>query len=184
MENESKKKPPIFILILLIFMFVVLYLVHKIGFEFQPVSVIEYKGYAVNGKELVENLLRSDLNGKEYINPLKIEEDSVIYKKIATYFVGEEKKNRINLDYPIYVNNNISLLNLTNDTTLITTDFEEIAGYENSTLTDGVLYNNSLEFKRADYNDYLLMRNSDKVYINTKELKIITLTNTYVIKTV
>ena len=99
-------------------------------------------------KDCTLNILTfdSDLNGKKYIKPLVIKEDTVIYKKIATYFVGEEKKDKINLDYPIYINDNAWLLNLTDSNKLITTDFEEIDGYNNSTLSDGVLYNNLQDF--------------------------------------
>ena len=87
--KNTKKKPPVFILFLLIFIIIVFYLIYSIGLNFKPVAIIQYDGYAVAGKELVENLLRSDLNAKKYINAVKIEEDSAIYKKISSYFVGE-----------------------------------------------------------------------------------------------
>lgn len=188
MEKENKsvkknKKSSAFILFLLIFMLLVLYLIYNIGLNFKPVTIIEYEGYAVSGKELVENLLKSDLNAMPYIEAIKIDEDSAIYKKIATYFVGEDKKTKINLDYPIYINQNIALLDLSEDSKLITTNFEEVSGYKNSALTDGGLYNNNNKLERADYNDYLFLKNSDNIYINSKEIKIETNVNTYVIPT-
>ena len=178
--KREKQKPPIFLLFLLIFILVVLYFIYQIGLNFEPVAIIEYEGYAVTGKALIENLLRSDLNAEEYIEPIKVEEDSVIYKKIASYFVGEEKKTKINLDYPVYVNKNMALLNMTDDIKLITTHFEEIDGYKDSALTAGGLYNIST-FERADYNDYLFIKNSDNVYINSKKIEIKTIANTYTI---
>jgi len=182
--NESVKienrKPPVFILFSLIFIIIVLFLIYNIGLRFEPVATIEYEGYAVSGKELVENLLKTDLNAKEYIDAIKITEDSAIYKKIATYFVGEDKKVKINLDYPIYINKNIALLNLAETSKLITTNFEEIEGYKNTTLTAGSLYN-SEELERADYNDYLFLKNSDNMFINSKKIEIKTATNTHVI---
>lgn len=180
--KNTKKKPPVFILFLLIFIIIVFYLIYSIGLNFKPVAIIQYDGYAVAGKELVENLLRSDLNAKKYINAVKIEEDSAIYKKIASYFVGEEKKTKINLDYPIYINQNIALLNMNEDSTLITTDLESVKGYKNSTLTNGCLYNVD-GFERADFNDYLFLKSSDNVFMNSKEIEIKTNTNTYVIPT-
>ena len=180
--EKNIKKPPIFILFLMIFIILVLYLIYSIGLNFKPFAIIEYEGYAVSGKELVENLLKSDLNAKQYIDAVKIEEDSTIYKKIASYFVGENKKTKINLDYPIYINKNIALLNMSDEGTLITTDLETVDAYKNSTLTNGILYNVD-SFERADYNDYLFLKNSDNVFINSKEMTIKTNTNTYVIPT-
>ncbi len=180
--KNTRRRPPIFILFSLIFIITALYLIYSIGLNFKPITIIEYDGYAIQGKELVENLLKSDLNAKKYIEAIKINEDSAIYKKIATYFVGEEKKTKINLDYPIYINNDIALLNMSENSKLITTDFEVVEGYKNSTLTDGGLYNlQGLE--RADYNDYLFLKNSDNVYMNSKEIKIKTNTNVYIIPT-
>lgn len=177
---KDKIEPPTFILFLLIFVLLVLYLIYEIGLDFKPVAVIEYEGYAVSGQDIVENLLRSDLNGEKHIEPIKIEENSVIYKKIATYFIGEEMKEKINLDYPIYINNNAALLNMTDDIILITSEFEQVEGYKDSALTDGGLYNTS-GFERADYNDYLFIKNSDNIYINSKEIKITTTANSYII---
>lgn len=178
--KKDKLKPPTFILFLLIFVLLVLYFVYKIGLDFKPVAIIEHKGYAIAGNNLIENLLRSDLNADEYIEPIKIEEDSMIYQKIASYFVGEEKKIKINLDYPIYINDNITLLNMTNDIKLITTNLEVYDGYKNSVLTSGGLYNTE-GLVRADYNDYLFIKNSDNVYINSKQIAIKTTANTYTI---
>lgn len=180
--KNTRRRPPVFILFSLIFIVTALYLIYSIGLNFKPVTIIEYEGYAVQGKELVENLLKSDLNAKKYIEAIKIDEDSAIYKKIATYFVGEEKKTKINLDYPIYINNDIALLNMSENSKLITTDFEVVEGYKNSTLTDGGLYNTQ-GLERADYNDYLFLKNSDNVFMNSKEIKIKTNTNTYTIPT-
>ena len=179
-KKTDKKKPPIFILLLLIFMIVVLYAIYIMQLNFEPVTTIEYSGYAVSGKNLIENLLRTDLNGKKFIEPLKIEEDTVVYKKLASYFIGQEKKININLDYPIYINNNIALLNLSEDGKLISNEFEEIDIYKNSALTDGMLYNLS-DFERADFNDYLFLRNSDNMFINLIDIEIKTNMNTYTI---
>ena len=189
MKNESNpnikienKKPPIFILLLFIIVVIILYGIYKIGLNYQPMTIIEYKGYAVNGKELVENLLRTDLNGKKFIEPLSIEEDTVVYKKIASYYIGDNQKDKINLEYPIFINNNQALYNILNQNLFYTTDLEEIEGYANTTITNGVLYNDT-DLKRADGNDYLFIKNSDNVWINTKKISIKTVANSYEIPT-
>lgn len=176
-KNENKK-PPVFILMLLIFMITILILIYNISLRFEPYTIIQYEGYAVSGKDLVSALLDPNLNAEPTIEALKIREDEAVYKKIASYFIGEEKKVKINLDYPIYINNNMAILNLSDNSKLITTKFQEIEGYENSTLTSGTLYNSS-DLERADYNDYLFLKNSDNMFINSKIIKIKTAANDY-----
>lgn len=66
------------------------------------------------------------------------------------------------------------------DTILITDEFQEVEGYSGFTLTSGALYNaNSLE--RADYYNYILMKNKDNLYISAKDIKIKTTFNDYTI---
>ena len=66
------------------------------------------------------------------------------------------------------------------DTILITDEFQEVEGYSGFTLTSGALYNaNSLE--RADYYNYILMKNKDNLYRSAKEIKIKTTFNDYTI---
>ena len=54
--KNTRRRPPIFILFSLIFIITALYLIYSIGLNFKPITIIEYDGYAIQGKELVENL--------------------------------------------------------------------------------------------------------------------------------
>ena len=146
----------------------------------------KYEGYAVSGKEITENLLGSledtENNGEanRNIELAKIEEQGRIFKKLSKYFVGNKEKTEINLNYPIYINGNSSIYNLSEESVLISKDFERIAGYPNLSIAEGKVYDgNSLE--RTDGKEYIFVETADKIYINLQEIKIETTANEYII---
>ena len=110
----------------------------------------------------------------------KIEEQGTIFKKLNDYFVGSKEKTEINLNYPIYINGNSSLYNLSEGSTLISKNFEEISGYPNLSISEGKIYDgNNLE--RADAKEYIFVKTTDNIYINLYEIKVKTTANEYTI---
>ena len=187
-ENSKIVKNPKFLVIGLIIIVVLIALIYFIFLKYSPVMNFKYEGYAISGKEITENLLGSgdsdndvtNANASKNIELTKIEEQGTIFKKLNDYFVGSKEKKEINLNYPIYINNNSTIYNLSEDTTLISEEFEEISGYPNLSISEGKIYDgNSLE--RADGNEYIFARTTDNIYINLVEIKIKTTVNEYVI---
>ena len=103
----------------------------------------KYEGYAVSGKKITENLAgegKSNADKEKNANQVielknmelvKIGEEETIFKKLNKYYVGNKEKKEIDLNYPIYINNNSAIYNLSQDITLISQEFEEVAGYQN-----------------------------------------------------
>ena len=142
----------------------------------------KYEGYAISGKEITENLLGSseDSSTNKNLELTKIEEQGTIFKKLNEYFVGSKEKKEINLNYPIYINGNSAIYNLAESSTLISKDFEQIAGYPNLSISEGKIYDgNNLE--RADAKEYIFVKTADEIYINLSEIKIKTTANEYTI---
>ena len=142
----------------------------------------KYEGYAISGKEITENLLGSSeekgSSDNKNLELTKIEEQGTIFKKLNDYFVGSKDKTEINLNYPIYINGNSSLYNLSADSTLISKDFEEVSGYPNLSISEGKIYDgNNLE--RADAKEYIFVKTTDNIYINLYEIKVKTTANEY-----
>ena len=186
--KEEKKiiKNPRFMLIGLIAVILVIGLIYTIFLKYSPIMNFKYEGYAVSGKEITENLLGSledtENNGEanRNIELAKIEEQGRIFKKLSKYFVGNKEKTEINLNYPIYINGNSSIYNLSEESVLISKDFERIAGYPNLSIAEGKVYDgNSLE--RTDGKEYIFVETADKIYINLQEIKIETTANEYII---
>ena len=76
--------------------------------------------------------------------------------------------------------NNSTIYNLAEDTTLISKEFEQIAGYPNLSISEGKIYDgNNLE--RADGKEYIFVKTPDNIFINLYEIKITTTANEYTI---
>ena len=183
-ENSKIVKNPKFLVIGLIIIIVLITLIYFIFLKYSPIMNFKYEGYAISGKEITENLLGSgetdNTNANKNIELTKIEEQGTIFKKLNDYFVGSKEKTEINLNYPIYINGNSSLYNLSEGSTLISKDFEEISGYPNLSISEGKIYDgNNLE--RADAKEYIFVKTTDNIYINLYEIKVKTTANEYTI---
>ncbi len=182
-ENSKIVKNPKFLVIGLIIIVVLITLIYFIFLKYSPIMNFKYEGYAISGKEITENLLSGDSsenNTSKNIELTKIEEQGTIFKKLNDYFVGNKKKTEINLNYPIYINGNSSLYNLSEGSTLISNDFEEVSGYPNLSISEGKIYDgNNLE--RADAKEYIFVKTTDNIYINLYEIKVKTTANEYTI---
>ena len=181
-SNSKIIKNPIFLVIGLIAIILVIALIYFIFLKYSPIMNFKYEGYAISGKEITENLLGAseEPNKNKNLELTKIEEQGTIFKKLNDYFVGSKEKTEINLNYPIYINNNSAIYNLAESSTLISKDFEEIAGYPNLSISEGKVYDgNNLE--RADAKEYIFVKTADEIYINLAEIKIKTTANEYTI---
>ena len=183
---------PQFLIIGLIAIITIISLIYFIFLKYSPIMNFKYEGYAVSGKEITENLAgegKSNADKEKNANQIielknmelvKIGEEETIFKKLNKYYVGNKEKKEIDLNYPIYINDKSTIYNLSQDITLISQEFEEVAGYPNISISDGKVYNgNSLE--RADGKEYIFAKTKDNIYINLKEMKIESVANEYVI---
>jgi len=179
-ENMTISKPMYFAIGLLVVLFII-WITYYIFLRYSPIMNFKYEGYAIRGKNITENLLGTAQSEKDKnIDLAKIEEQGMIFKKLGTYFAGNKEKTEINLNYPIYINNKNTIYNLTQDITLISKNFEKVAGYPNISITNGKVYNgNNLE--RTDGKEYIFAKTSEEIYINLKEIKIKTMANEYVL---
>ncbi len=177
--NIKKKDKPLFSLVALITIILVSWSIYMLYMNFAPVIVVSYNGYAVEGKNITRNLLSSNFNKVDKnIELVKVEDTDIIFKKLNTYYIGNNNKNPININYPIYINNNIALLNLSSDIKLITNNYEEVDGYPDFTITAGIMYNTQ-NMMRADSNEYIFLKNEDKIYTNVMQIHIKTVLSEY-----
>ena len=178
-ENMTINRP-IYLTIGLLMVLLIISIIYYVFLKYSPIMNFKYEGYAVSGKEITEKLIGEEETEGEDIELTKIEEQGRIFKKLSKYFVGNKEKTEINLNYPIYINGNSSIYNLSEESVLISKDFERIAGYPNLSIAEGKVYDgNSLE--RTDGKEYIFVETADKIYINLQEIKIETTANEYII---
>ena len=170
----KKEKMPIFLLIGILLICISLILFYYIGIRYAPVNTILYGGYGIEAKKLTQNLKSENFeNIDASMNLLKVEEQETVYKRLNNYYIGGNEKKGIDLNYPIYINEKSALYNLSEDTKLITQNFEKIEGYPNFTLSEGKMYN-SQDLTRADGNEYIFIETPEGIYITGKDIKITT----------
>ena len=110
-------------------MLIILVVIYYIFLRYSPEQIITYSGYAIEGKEMVENLKNSDKSKlAPYLGLIAVQENDLIYKKLNSYYIGEDDKKEIDINYPIYINEGNALLNLGKNTKLITVNYEEVEG--------------------------------------------------------
>ena len=179
-------KTPKFLVIALVLLVILVGLIYFVFLKYSPIMNFKYEGYAISGKEITENLLGASEDTKDgsktskNIELTKIEEQGTIFKKLNDYFVGSKEKTEINLDYPIYINNNSAIYNLAEGSMLISKDFEQIASYPNLSISEGKIYDGS-NLERADEKEYIFVKTTDEIYINLYEIKVKTAVNEYTI---
>ena len=181
-KKINKKNLPVFILIGLIVMIAIIGVIYYVFLRYAPEQIITYKGYIVKGKGMSESL-KSDESDRieQYIELIEVQENELLYKKLNTYYIGEKEKTQIDINYPMYINEGNTLLNLGKDTKLITVNYEEVEGYPEFMLTGGVMYN-GVDLTRADGNKYIFLKSEEEIYTNVEKIKITTELNEYEIK--
>ena len=143
-------------------------IIYSIASQVTELSVIEYDGYAVENNNIVQNLISENITISEArIKPVKFSAYDTVYKQYNNIYIGEEEKIKINETIPLYVNNNLTIINMSDNTTLIDETFEHYEGYNNFLLSEGILYNRG-DNERADYNDYYFLVLSSGMHVNSQ----------------
>ena len=178
-KKFNKKNLPIFILIGIIIIFLILTIIYYVFLRYAPEKIISYNGYAIEGKTMVESLKSGDIeNAEKYINLVEVHENDLLYKRLNLYYIGDNDKIEIDINYPIYINDGSTLLNLGENTNLITINYEQVDGYPEFMLTGGRMYNGD-DLTRADGNQYIFLKSEDEIYTNVQKIKVKTLINEY-----
>ena len=180
-NKEIKNRMPIFLLAGILLICVALIIFYYIALRYSPINTIMYEGYAVEAKTLTKNLKSENFeNVEQSLELLKVEEQETIYQKMSNYYVGGDEKKNIDLNYPIYINEKAAILNLSEDTKIITKNYEKIEGYANFMLAEGKLYN-AHDLSKADNNEYILVETKEGTYVAVKEIEIETAIGEYTI---
>ena len=181
-DVNIKNNKPMFILIGLVAMILIVAIIYYVFLRYSPEQIITYQGYAIEGKTMAENLKSEEAeNIEEYLNLIEVHENDLLYKRLNSYYIGEDDKKEIDINYPMYINDGNTLFNISKNTKLITVNYEEVEGYPDFMLTGGVMYNGG-DLTRADGNQYLFIKSEDDIYTNVQKINIKTSSNEYEIK--
>ena len=178
-KGKNTKSMPMFILIGLIAMIIIIAIIYYVFLRYSPEQIITYSGYAIEGKTMAESLKSSETSSiDQYLNLIEIKENDLLYKRLNSYYIGEDDKKEVDINYPMYINEGNTIFNISRNTKLITVNYEEVEGYPEFMLTGGVMYNGG-DLTRADGNQYIFLKSEDEIYTNVQAIKITTATNEY-----
>ena len=169
---------PVVIIGIIIIYFVLFNMLFK---KYETVIMIENNGYMLEGTANIENIKNKD-NKDNNINTVEVKEYNYIYKNALNHYVDNSLKKTINVNYPLFINDGLSIVNYNENTNLIDTNLNRLESLSNIVLSYGSLYNLN-DFSLADQEKYLLLSYENGIYINLYDLNIKTETSSYAIPT-
>ncbi|MDD6272450.1 MAG: hypothetical protein PUA90_02885, partial [bacterium] len=166
---------PLIIIVILLILFGVFYYLFN---NYEKVIMIDNDGFFLTNDNRTLLLGSKKKDEISTINTLSVKENETIYKTSFNYTIENDKKKTINLTYPLFINNGLTIVNYNENVNLINNNFERIIGYNGLVLTYGKAYDVT-EYIQIDKENYLLMSYKDGVNINLYDLKIKTTLHEY-----
>ena len=161
----------IVIVVLLIFMF--LFNTYKNSL------VVDADGFFISGDSDVLSI-KVDNDKKKELKTVNVNAFDNIYKTPLNVYYDSSKKHRINISYPLYTNEGISLINYSDDVNLINTKFVRSNGYKNMIFSYGKVFD-TYGGGQIDKENYLFLSYSNGLYINLYDIEVNTNNGTYTI---
>lgn len=148
--------------------------------NFKETLIVDLDGYML-GVENLENL-KSDEVELKTLDIVKVKGNDYIYQNgFKTYF-DNSKKKKVNVDYPLFANDGLAIVNYNERVNLLDSDLQRVVGEKNLVLSYGKKYD-SRDYTQMDQESYLFLTYKDGIYINLYDLKIDTVSNSYTIPT-
>ena len=147
----------------------------------QQILTLESKSYVITNDYITDTLFKENNNSTLYAYSSGIEELSKLYKNTENYYFKEDLVILVNKKYPIYTENNTTLLNIDNDAKVIDDKYETEDNHFGTLLINGELYNS--DKTRTDNKTYLFFKTSTNLLINSLPITVTTLNDTYIIPT-
>ncbi|HOO79715.1 MAG TPA: hypothetical protein PLZ77_08630 [Lachnospiraceae bacterium] len=134
--------------------------------RFSAFLQMEEDGHAVLTDSVVSMLMRDPLDEKitESVEMHDFESMQWIYSRGSEYYIGEKKKEQIDLNFPFYINDGAALLFTQSLGNLYNSEFEEEDVYNGLVINDGISYNPGGE--RADAGKFLFYQTSNGLFLN------------------
>lgn len=180
-ESKTKKNKYIneFPLIIMVVVAVIVIILVNVYLNFRPYKTIDKKGYAVLSENMTYNLMNNNtVNDTLNVGVVGVNSGDSIYKQVDSYYVGEKDKKEIDMDYPLYSIDGLTIYSITDNFTLIDRNFNRVAGYPGLSITSGILYNDG-DIEPADDIDYIFAHLNNSVLLGLQTITIKTAYNEY-----
>ena len=150
--------------------------------NYKEVFVIDIDGYMIGSSNLDTIKQEKEPEEVENITTVEVKREESIMKNSFDHYIANENRNTVNVNYPLYVNDGLTIINYNDNINLLSTDFERTTGFSNLVLSYGKIYDN-VSYTQLDQESYLFLSYQDGILINLYDIKIETMLNTYTIPT-
>ncbi len=163
-EKNQKTNNGIYILIGVGVLIAAVLLLLQTGF--QELFRLDRDGYAITNASISQSLLLypEDEHIEEHVQLTLFAALDYVFQQGNDLFIGEERKNKLQSSYPVYLDNGAAIQLLNASSKLLDVDFAKVDTYEGMILMEQAAYNR--DGKRADAADYLFLRLSNGNFIN------------------
>ena len=134
--------------------------------RFKTYMQVDYNGYAIEDKT-VRTMLLADLSNDKVEKSAELYSFNVldyIYSRGNSYYMGEGKKTKVDLSFPLLINDGAGVWFIDDSTTLFNTKYERFSTYRGLTVSERVSYN--LGGERAADDEYLFAGMKNGFFIN------------------
>ena len=179
-DSKLDKIVPVFIVVIFIF---IVFLFNYLFNTYSLVMVVDDKGYFLNSETLPDNLKSNSYDKAiDKLEIAKIDENDYIYKTPLNHYVDNSKKAKVNINYPLFINDGLAIVNYNEKTNFISTDLKRLTGLDNVALSYGSVYD-LVSFVSLESEKYILLNYENGIYLNLFDLDIKTETQEITIPT-
>ena len=145
---------------------------------YNPYILIENEGFMLGNNQLANILNKEDItNYDNNLNTVDMHEANYVYKMALNKYTNEDKKP-VDISYPMFINDGLSIVNYNENTNLINTNLKRTLGSANQVFSYGRAYELN-NYEPIDNVSYILLNYSNGIYINLYDLKVKTNANEY-----
>ena len=140
--------------------------------RFTLFHTVEVEGIVFDSTDLTTNLTGGVTKESNKITYKNIKINDNIYKSGKKYYIGEESKKNVVIDYPIIANDSSSVLILSETGNFVDEKFNKTTTYKNTIISEGTLYN-GVDYSKADDAKYIFVESGNGIYTNLMDIEII-----------
>ena len=178
-DEETSLLSEIFPVIIVLFILVGIGVFYLLFNTYKEVLIVDSDGYFLDTSTLILGNKKTEVDS-DSLEFVSVKEKDIIYKNALNHYVDNDKDQRVNIQYPLFLKDGLSFINYNENINLINNEFERSTGYSGLVISYGRVFD-IVDYTQIDQEKYLLLSYDDDVMINLYDLKIKTFVNEYYI---
>lgn len=167
-----------FPVVLVVAIAVFIYVFNYFFNTYNPYIIIENEGFMLGNNQLTNILNKEDITSYDNnLSTVDMHEANPVYKNALNKYTNKDKE-AIDISYPLFINDGLSIVNYNENVNLINSNLRRSIGGANQVFSYGRAYELN-NYEPIDNTSYILLNYSNGIYINLYDLKVKTNANEY-----